>query len=147
MNISQIRGFSYSPPHYKKRTGSYHGNVLPRHCNKTTPQEKETLAFLPGKHKSLLREGPVLSRARRGKLAGNQTPGGFRSFGRPMFFLRGSQTVKMQFKTYAQKIQSRCNFHPARDENCSGFCWKSSESAVSAPVLPCHGQTYGENDN
>lgn len=33
----------------------------------------------------------------------------------------GTQTVKMQFDTFPQKIQNRCNLHPCGDENYSGF--------------------------
>ena len=33
----------------------------------------------------------------------------------PYIFLEnGTQTVKMQFDTFPQKIQNRCNFHPTR---------------------------------
>ena len=42
--------------------------------------------------------------------------------GHPHIFLEnGTQTVKMQFDTFPQKIQNRCNLHPCEDENYSGF--------------------------
>ena len=33
----------------------------------------------------------------------------------------GTQTVKMQFDTFPQKIQNRCTLHPCEDEKYSGF--------------------------
>ena len=42
--------------------------------------------------------------------------------GHPHIFLeKGTQTVKMQFDTFPQKIQNRCNLHPCEDENYSGL--------------------------
>ena len=42
----------------------------------------------------------------------------------PYIFLEnGTQTVKMQFDTFPQKIQNRCNLHPCEDENYSGFSY------------------------
>jgi hypothetical protein len=38
-----------------------------------------------------------------------------------IFFANGTQTVKMQFDTDAQKIQNRCTLHPCEDEKYSGF--------------------------
>ena len=33
----------------------------------------------------------------------------------------GTQTVKMQFATFPQKIQNRCNLHPCVDEKLQRF--------------------------
>ena len=45
---------------------------------------------------------------------GNPEPKELRPSGPPHIFLEnGTQTVKMQFDALAQKIQNRCNFHPA----------------------------------
>ena len=45
---------------------------------------------------------------------GNPEPKGLRPSGHPpIFFASGTQTVKIQFDNNAQKIQNRCNFHPA----------------------------------
>ena len=38
-----------------------------------------------------------------------------------IFFANGTQTVKMQFDTFPQKIQNRCTSHPCEDEEYSGF--------------------------
>ena len=40
-----------------------------------------------------------------------------------IFLENGTQTVKMQFDTFPQKIQNRCNLHPCEDENYSGFSY------------------------
>lgn len=46
--------------------------------------------------------------------------------GHPHIFLEnGTQTVKMQFDTFPQKIQNRCNLHPCGDEKYSGFPFAS----------------------
>lgn len=46
---------------------------------------------------------------------GNPEPMGFSPLDTPSIFLaNGTQTVEMQFDTFALKIQNRCNFHPAR---------------------------------
>ena len=40
---------------------------------------------------------------------------GLHPSGHPHIFLEnGTQTVKMQFDAFSQKIQNRCNFHPVR---------------------------------
>ena len=42
--------------------------------------------------------------------------------GHPYIFLEnGTQTVKMQFDTFPQKIQNRCNLHPCEDERLQRF--------------------------
>ena len=57
---------------------------------------------------------------------------GLHPSGHPHIFLEnGTQTVKMQFATFPQKIQNRCNFHPCEDENYSGFHF-------TAPIFVLH---------
>ena len=47
---------------------------------------------------------------------------GLHPSGHPHIFLEnGTQTVKMQFDTFPQKIQNRCNLHPCEDEKYSGL--------------------------
>lgn len=43
---------------------------------------------------------------------------GFHPSGHPpyIFLKNGTQTVKIQFDTFPQKIQNRCNLHPCEDE-------------------------------
>ena len=53
---------------------------------------------------------------------GNPEPRDFTPLDTPHIFLEnGTHTVKMQFDTFSQKIQNRCNLHPCEDENYSGF--------------------------
>ena len=53
---------------------------------------------------------------------GNPEPKGLHPSGHPhIFFANGTQTVKMQFDTIAQKIQNRCTLHPCENEKYSGF--------------------------
>ena len=53
---------------------------------------------------------------------GNPEPRDFTPLDTPYIFLEnGAQTVKMQFDTFPQKIQNRCNRHPCEDEKYSGF--------------------------
>ena len=55
---------------------------------------------------------------------GNPEPKGLRPSEHPHIFLEnGTQTVKMQFDTFPQKIQNRCNLHPCEDENYSGLLY------------------------
>ena len=55
---------------------------------------------------------------------GNPEPRSYAPLDTPYIFLEnGTQTVKMQFATFPQKIQNRCNLHPCEDENYSGFCF------------------------
>ena len=52
---------------------------------------------------------------------GNPEPRDFTPLDTPYIFLEnGTQTVKMQFDTFPQKIQNRCTFHPCEDEKYSG---------------------------
>ena len=53
---------------------------------------------------------------------GNPEPRDFTPLDTSNIFLEnGTQTVKMQFDTFPQKIQNRCNLHPSEDEKYSGF--------------------------
>ena len=53
---------------------------------------------------------------------GNPEPRDFTPLDTPHIFLEnGTQTVKMQFDTFPQKIQNRCTLHPCEDEKYSGF--------------------------
>ena len=53
---------------------------------------------------------------------GNPEPRDFTPLDTPHIFLEnGTQTVKMQFDTFPQKIQNRCNLHPCEDEKYSGL--------------------------
>ena len=54
-----------------------------------------------------------------------------------IFFANGTQTVKMQFDTFPQKIQNRCNLHPCENENYSGFI--SGCIFLNTHFLFCHG--------
>ena len=57
---------------------------------------------------------------------GNPEPRDFTPLDTSYIFLEnGTQTVKMQFDTFPQKIQNRCNLHPCGDEKYSGFPFAS----------------------
>ena len=64
---------------------------------------------------------------------GNPEPRDFTPLDTPYIFLEnGTQTVKMQFDTFPQKIQNRCNLHPCEDENYSGFVFAAHNTFVCA---------------
>ena len=64
---------------------------------------------------------------------------GIASLWTPAYFPRnGTQTVKMQFDTFPQKIQNRCNLHPCRDENCSGFYACHTVTRMQECILRSH---------
>lgn len=53
---------------------------------------------------------------------GNPEPRSYAPLDTPYIFLEnGTQTVKMQFDTFPQKIQNRCTLHPCEDEKYSGL--------------------------
>jgi hypothetical protein len=53
---------------------------------------------------------------------GNPEPRDFTPLDTPHISLEnGTQTVKMQFATFPQKIQNRCNLHPCVDEKLQRF--------------------------
>jgi len=57
---------------------------------------------------------------------GNPAPRGFTPLDTPHIFLEnGTQTVKMQFDTFPQKIQTAVIFILARMKNYSGFLFCS----------------------
>ena len=74
--------------------------------------------------------------------AHNPEPRSYAPLDTPYIFLEnGTQTVKMQFDTFPQKIQNRCNLHPCGDENYSGFLSHSFikiQFFIRAPFLLPH---------
>ena len=65
---------------------------------------------------------------------GNPEPRSYAPLDTPYIFLEnGTQTVKMQFYTFPQKIQNRCNLHPCEDEKLQRFlvCHKINRSFIS----------------
>lgn len=62
---------------------------------------------------------------------GNPEPKGLHPSGHLPFSVHGgTQTVKMQFDTDAQKIQNRCTLHPCGDEKYNGFFLPSTISSA-----------------